>query len=137
MSDGDSEDFKKFFQTAAEGGWRLLQHYMCGPTRGFRSNQRGNGLAGIHCARNSHRVIPLHAFHGTSWQSGKGVEKNSAEETEEDDERKCPPKPVVIQMVSPAQQTTEQAKSNLKRQAEGAKKSVRPPTKKRKKISFE
>ena len=146
MSDGDSEAFKKFFQTAAEGGWRLLQHYMCGPTPGgFRgANQRGNGMGGIHCARNSHRVIPLHAFHGTSMQSGKGPWKTTPdmEVDAEDDEdhyktgriKKChnSSKPV-----SPAQQSTEQAKSNLKREAEDAKKNnARSPSKKRKMMSI-
>lgn len=140
--DGDSEAFKKFFQTAAEGGWRLLQHYMCGPTRGFRANQRGNGLGGIHCARNSHRVIPLNAFEGISWQSGKGRKKKSDLEEEEEDEedrrdqRKCNSKPVVIQMVSPAQQSTEQAKANLKREAQEAKNNNGRPIKKRKNMSI-
>ena len=94
-----------------------MQYYMCGgPSRGFRANQRGNGLGGIHCRRNSHRVIPLNAFEGTSWQSGRGRKKTSdmlldedeeEEEEEEDnkdrrDRRKCKSKPVVIKMVSAA-----------------------------------
>ena len=89
-----------------------MQYYMCGgPTRGFRGNQRGNGLGGIHCRQNLHRVIPLNAFEGTSWQSGRGRKKTSDmlldEEEEEDnkdrrDRRKCKSKPVVIKMVSAA-----------------------------------
>ena len=38
---------------------------------------------------------------------------------------KCKSKPVVIKMVSAAQQSTEQAKANLKREAEEAKKNGR------------
>ena len=120
MSSDDSEAFKKFFQAAADGGWKLLQYYMCGPTRaGFRTNQRGNGLGGIHCARNSHKVIPLHIFEGTS-QHGRGRYENAV--TNESEASTCS-KPVVVKMVTPAQQSTEQARANLKREAQEIKES--------------
>ena len=94
---------------------QLLQYYMCGPTRaGFRTNQRGNGLGGIHCARNSHKVIPLHIFEGTS-QLGRGRHESSV--TNESQANNCS-KPVVVKMVTPAQQSTEQARANLKREAQ-------------------
>ena len=118
MSTDDSEAFKRFFQTAAEGGWRLLQHYMCGP-KAFRANQRGNGLGGVHCARNSHRVIPLNVFDGVNQRGrGPGPKRNEGKE--------CNTRPVVIKMVTPAQQTAEQADSDLKRKAEERKNSGRP-----------
>ena len=97
----------------------MLQHYICGPARGFRGSQRGNGLGGVHCAHNSHRVIPLSAFDGVR-QSGQGPGPKRNEEKE------CDARPVVIKMVAPAQQTADQAKSNLKREAEEMKKEARP-----------
>ena len=137
MSGDDSEAFQRFFKTAAEGGWRLLQHYMCGPTRGFRASQRGNGLGGIHCARNSHRVIPLNAFDGVV-QSGQGpgpkrYEKENGPRPRRNEEKECNSRPVVIKMISASEQTAEQARSNLKREAEERKKEARP--KKRRKVS--
>ena len=65
-------------------------------------------------------------------------EEEIEEEDKDNDKRdrsKCKSKPVVIQMVSPAQQSTEQAKAYLKREAEDRKKDVRP-IKKRKKTSI-
>ena len=64
-------------------------------------------------------------------------EEEEIEEEDKDrkDRRKCKTKPIVIQMVSPAQQSTEQAKAYLKREAEDRKKDVRP-IKKRKKTSI-
>ena len=107
MSSDDSEAFKRFFQAAAEGGWKLLQYYMCGP-RSFRASQRGNGLGGVHCTRNSHKVVPLNAFDGIV-QHGNGKPHPKSES--------CEP-PVVIKMVTPMQQTAEQANSDLKRKAD-------------------
>ena len=118
MSSDDSEAFKEFFHAAAEGGWKLLQYYLCGPTRGFRASQRGNGLGGVHCARNSRRVVPLHIFRGISQQGRGRNEHSSVSAAEDEKEAKTCPKPVVVKMVTPAQQSTEQAKSNLKRQAQ-------------------
>ena len=140
MSRDDSEAFKRFFQTAAEGGWRLLQHYMCGPTRSFRANQRGNGLGGVHCARNSHRVIPLNAFDGVV-QSGLGPGPKRNEDRQlgqgpgpnRKEDKACNARPVVIKMISAAQQTAEQAKANLKQEAEAIKNEARP--KKKRKLS--
>ena len=110
MSSDDSEAFKRFFQAAAEGGWKLLQYYMCGP-KSFRANQRGNGLGGVHCAHNSHKVVPLNAFDGIA-QRGNGQLNPTTASSEP---------PVVIKMVTPAQQTAEQANSNLKRKADDIK----------------
>ena len=74
----------------------------------LEGNQRGNGVGGVHCARNSHKVIPLNAFDGiTQYGNGQPHPKSDPGDP-----------PVVIKMVTPVQQTAEQANSDLKRKAD-------------------
>ena len=93
----DKEAFQKFFQAALEGGWGLLQHYMCRPLlRGQNGGGLGNVAGSLH-----RRGVPLDLYNNV--QVG-GREK-------EDKKKIC------IKMVNPTEQSLDQAKSELKREA--------------------
>ena len=77
----------------ADGAWQLLQHFVC---RDYKTSQRGNGAGGVHSRHNAHRLYPSH-------QPVKSGAKP----------KKCEDK-VTVRMVSPAQATVEQARSEAK-----------------------
>ena len=93
MAEGASE---KLMDTVADRAWRLLQHYVC---RDYRTSQRGSGVGGIHTRHNAHQIYPVHPL------------KEHTAEQQQAEERKPS---VSIKMISPAQATLEQAKSELK-----------------------
>ena len=89
-------DYKEKLRDAiADGAWQLLQHFVC---RDYKTSQRGNGAGGVHSRHNAHRLysIPSH-------QPIKSEAKP----------KKCEDK-VTVRMVSPAQATVEQARSEAK-----------------------
>ena len=88
----------KVKQAIADASWQLLQHFVC---RDYKTSQRGNGAGGVHSRHNSHRLYPMpnSVTEMVKKESPKGV---------------CKKKNVTIKMVSPAQATVEQAKSESK-----------------------
>ena len=82
---------EKLRDAIADGAWQLLQHFVC---RDYKTSQRGNGAGGVHSRHNAHRLYPSH-------QPVKSEAK------------KCEDK-VTVRMVSPAQATVEQARSEAK-----------------------
>ena len=101
----DKEAFQNFFKAALEGGWGLLQHYMCRPMpRDKHMNMTGGGLGNVFGAR-QRPGIPLDLY--SSVQVG-GFKKDD-DGKEEKKEKVC------INMVNPTQQAVDQAKSTLKR----------------------
>ena len=81
----------------ADEAWRLLQHYVC---RDYRTSQRGSGVGGIHIRHNAHQIYPVHP-----------LKEHTGEQQQQAEERK--PR-ISLKMISPAQATLEQAKSELK-----------------------
>ena len=112
---------EKLRDAIADGAWQLLQHFVC---RDYKTSQRGNGAGGVHSRHNAHRLYPSH-------QPIKSEAK------------KCEDK-VTVRMVSPAQATVEQARSEAKqlkeeeRSHQSAKKrrSIQTPAKPRKKVNI-
>ena len=94
----DKEAFQKFFKAALEGGWGLLQHYLCQSTlRGRR--QSGSGLGNV--IGSLHRPgVPLDLY--------KSVQVGGNEKDEK--------KKICVKMVNPTEQALDQAKSELKRE---------------------
>ena len=89
----------------------------------WQTSQRGNGAGGVHSRHNAHRLYPSH-------QPVKSEAKP----------KKCEGK-VTVRMVSPAQATVEQARSEakqLKEQERSTKKrrSIQTPVKPRKKVNI-
>ena len=87
----------KVKQAIADEAWQLLQHFVC---RDYKTSQRGNGAGGVHSRHNAHRLYP----------------KNMTEfvkQAPDTPKEKCDGK-FKIKMVSPAQATVEQAKSEAK-----------------------
>ena len=103
MSD-DKQAFQKFFQAALEGGWGLLQHYMCRPMpRDKHMNMTGGGLGNVFGSL-QRPGIPLSLYTSTTQVGGH--------------KKKTDDKKVCIKMVSPPEQVVQQAKSELKRDRE-------------------
>ena len=84
---------EKLRDAIADGAWQLLQHFVC---RDYKTSERGNGAGGVHSRHNAHRLYPSH-------QPVKSEAKP----------KKCEDK-VTVRMVSPAQATVEQARSEVK-----------------------
>ena len=114
---------EKLRDAIADGAWQLLQHFVC---RDYKTSQRGNGAGGVHSRNNAHCLYPSH-------QPVKSEAKP----------KKCEGK-VTVRMVSPAQATVEQARSEAKqlkeqeRSHQSAKKrrSIQTPAKPRKKSNY-
>ena len=114
---------EKLRDAIADGAWQLLQHFVC---RDYKTSQRGNGAGGVHSRHNAHCLYPSH-------QPVKSEAKP----------KKCEGK-VTVRMVSPAQATVEQARSEAKqlkeqeRSHQSAKKrrSIQTPVKPRKKVNI-
>ena len=100
---------EKLRDAIADGAWQLLQHFVC---RDYKTSQRGNGAGGVHSRHNAHRLYPSH-------QPVKSEAK------------KCEDK-VTVRMVSPAQATVEQARSEAKQLKEQER--SHPSAKKRRSI---
>ena len=92
----------KVKQAIADASWQLLQHFVC---RDYKTSQRGNGAGGVHSRHNSHRLYPIPMTEMVKKEDHKG---------------KCNKKKVTVKMVSPAQATVEQAKSESKQLKESA-----------------
>ena len=86
-----------------------LNVFVC---RDYKTSQRGNGAGGVHSRHNAHRLYPSH-------QPNKSEAK------------KCEDK-VTVRMVSPAQATVEQARSEAKQLKEQER--SHPSAKKRRSI---
>ena len=115
----DKEAFQKFFQAALEGGWGLLQHYMCRPMpRDRHMNMTGGGLGNVFGAL-QRPGIPLDLFSSVQ-VGGDSDEKDQDEENKENKEKK-----LCVNMINPTQQTVDQAISKLKRDQDNE-----PPKKK-------
>ena len=71
MAEGASE---KLMDAVADGGWRLLQHYVC---RDYRTSQRGSGVGGIHTRHNAHQIYPVHPLNE---HTGEQQQQQEAEE---------------------------------------------------------
>ena len=109
-------DYKEKLRDAiADGAWQLLQHFVC---LDYKTSQRGNGAGGVHSRHNAHRLysIPSH-------QPIKSEAKP----------KKCEDK-VTVRMVSPAQATVEQARSEAKQLKESAQERYHQSAKKRRSI---
>ena len=101
---------EKLKDAVADGTWQLLQHFVC---RDYKTSQRGNGAGGVHSRHNAHRLYPI--------PNNRPVRSEAP---------KCDS--VKIKMVSPAQATVEQAKSEAKQLKENMQKvSHQSPVKRR------
>ena len=87
-----------FVDMAAKGAFQLLQHYVCCD---YKTSQRGCGMRGVHHRHNAHRLYLIPKM--------DEIEKKPSEKPSS----KCDK--VTIKMVSPAQATVEQVKSEIKR----------------------
>ena len=106
----DKKAFQKFFQAALEGGWGLLQHYMCRPMpRDRHANMTGGGLGNVFGAL-QRPGVPLSLYTSTT-QVGGNMKKT-------DDTKKRDDKKICIKMVNPTEQSLDQAKSELRRDRE-------------------
>ena len=87
----------KVKQAIADGAWQLLQHFVC---RDYKTSQHGNGAGGVHSRHNAHCLYPKHMC-------------EFVKQPPDTPKEKCDGK-FKIKMVSPAQATVEQAKSEAK-----------------------
>ena len=87
----------KVKQAIADGAWQLLQHFAC---RDYKTSQRGNGAGGVHSRHNAHRLYPKNMTEFVKQPPDTPKEKCDGE--------------FKIKIVSPAQATVEQAKSEAK-----------------------
>ena len=94
-----SSNLEKFMDMAAKGAYQLLQHYVC---RDYKTSQRGNGMGWVHHRHNAHRLYLI----------PKMDEIENVKKPSEKPSSKC--HKVTIKMVSPAQATVEQVKSEIK-----------------------
>ena len=91
------EASEKLMDAVADGAWRLLQHYVC---RDYKTSQRASCVGGFHTRHNAHQIYPVHP-----------LKEHTGEQQQQAEGRK--PR-ISLKMISPAQATLEQAKSELK-----------------------
>ena len=120
----DKEAFQKFFKAALEGGWGLLQHYLCRPMPRDRHRNMTGGVLGNVFGSLQRPGVPLSLYTSTT-QVGGNKKKNT------DDKKIC------IQMLSPPEQTLQQAKSELKRERDLENLVEEEPNKKRRRVVYD
>ena len=119
----DKEAFQKFFKAALEGGWGLLQHYLCRPMpRDRHQNMTGGGLGNI-LGAHQRPGVPLSLYTSTTQVGGN--------------KKKTDDKKICIKMLSPPEQMLQQAKSQLKREREVENSVEEEPNKKRRRVVYD